>query len=302
MTAPPAAAGTAAARTGLPSLSCVVLTMGDRPAEVARALRTVRHQTGDPVEIVVVGNGVEVEGLPEGVASLALPQNVGIPAGRNAGYVATSGDLVFFLDDDGWLPDSGTAQRIREQFAADARLGILQLRILDPETGRTQRRHVPRLRASDPERSSDVTTFLGGGSVVRRAVLDQVGPLPGDFFFAHEETDLAWRALDAGWRIRYDAGATMCHPTTPPSRHAVYYRMNARNRVWLARRNLPLPLVPVYLGVWAALTVARVHDRASLLVWARGFLEGWRTDPGPRRPMSWATVLRMTRLGRPPVI
>jgi GT2 family glycosyltransferase len=133
-------------------------------------------------------------------------------------------------------------------------------------------------------------------------VLDQVGPLPGSFFFAHEETDLAWRALDAGWRIRYDAGATMCHPTTPPSRHAVYFRMNARNRVWLARRNLPLPLVPVYLGVWTALTVARVHDRASLLVWARGFWEGWRTDPGPRRPMSWSTVLRMTRLGRPPVI
>jgi hypothetical protein len=45
-----------------------------------------------------------------------------------------------------------------------------------------------------------------------------------------------------------------------------------------------------------------VHDRASLLVWGRGFVEGWRSDPGPRRPMSWSTVLRMTRLGRPPVI
>ena len=167
----------AAAR--LPSLSCVVLTMGDRPADVARALQTLRDQTGDPIETVVVGNGVQVEGLPEGVATLTLPENVGIPAGRNAGYAATTGDLVFFLDDDGWLPHPGTAQRVREQFAADPRLGILTLRILDPETGQTQRRHVPRLRASDPGRSSDVTTFLGGGSVVRRAVLDQVGPLPG---------------------------------------------------------------------------------------------------------------------------
>ena len=140
---------------------------------------------------------------------------------------------------------------------------------------------MPRLRASDPVRSSDVTTFLGGGSVVRRAVLDQVGPLPGDFFFAHEETDLAWRALDAGWRIRYDAGSAMCHPTTPPSRHAVYYRMNARNRVWLARRNLPLPLVPVYLGVWTALTVARVHDRASLLRVGPGLPRGVAQRPRP---------------------
>ena len=162
---------------------------------------------------------------------------------------------------------------------------------------------MPRLRASDPERSSDVTTFLGGGSVVRRAVLDEVGPLPGDFFFAHEETDLAWRALDAGWRIRYDAGARCATRRRRPHRHAVYFRMNARNRVWLARRNLPLPLVPVYLGVWIALTVARVHDRASLLRVGQG--ASWRGGaPTPARagPMSWATVLRMTRLGRPPVI
>ena len=71
----------------------------------------------------------------------------------------------------------------------------------------------------------------------------------------------------------------MCHPTTPPSRHAVYFRMNARNRVWLARRNLPLPLVPVYLGVWTALTVARVHDRASLLVWAGASSRGGAPTP-----------------------
>ena len=290
----------AAAR--LPSLSCVVLTMGDRPADVARALQTLRDQTGDPIETVVVGNGVQVEGLPEGVATLTLPENVGIPAGRNAGYAATTGDLVFFLDDDGWLPhpgDGAAGPRAVRRRPAAGHPHAAHPRPRDRADAAPARAAAAGLR---PGRSSDVTTFLGGGSVVRRAVLDQVGPLPGDFFFAHEETDLAWRALDAGWRIRYDAGSAMCHPTTPPSRHAVYFRINARNRVWLARRNLPLPLVPVYLGVWTALTVARVHDRASLLVWCRGFVEGWRSDPGPRRPMSWSTVLRMTRLGRPPVI
>jgi len=28
-----------------------------------------------------------------------------------------------------------------------------------------------------------------------------------------------------------------------PARHAVYYRMTARNRVWLAKRHLPAALV-----------------------------------------------------------
>ena len=166
----------------------------------------------------------------------------------------------------------------------------------------TQPRHVPRLRAGDPERSSAVTTFLGGASAIRRSAFLQVGGLPERFFYAHEETDLAWRLLGEGYRIEYDAQTVMYHPQVPPTRHAEFYRLNARNRVWLARRNLPVPLVPLYLGVWAVLMVLRNRDAHALRTWGKGFVEGWRTDPGERRPMSWRTVWRMTRLGRPPVI
>ncbi|MFL6098433.1 MAG: glycosyltransferase family 2 protein [Actinomycetales bacterium] len=285
-------------------VSCVILTMGDRPMELARAIASLVAQQGDPVEIVVVANGVaeDVEGVPPDARLVRLPENVGIPAGRNAGAAQTTGDLVLYLDDDGWLPDPSDVEHLREEFAADPHLGIVSFRIADPVSGATSRRHVPRLRAGDPMVSGEVTTFLGGGSVVRRVVLDECGGLPDGFFYAHEETDLAWRALDAGWRIRYDAGVLMYHPATAPSRHASYYRMNARNRVWLARRRLPWPLVPAYLGVWVALTVLRTRSPRLLRTWFAGFAEGCRTDPGERRPMRWGTVLRMARLGRPPVI
>jgi GT2 family glycosyltransferase len=283
-------------------VSCVILTMGDRPEELQRAIASLVAQQGDPVEIVVVGNGVRDVIVPTGVQLVALPHNVGIPAGRNRGADATSGELVLYLDDDGWLPASDAVERLRSAFAADPRLGIVSLRIADPVSGTTARRHVPRLRANDPLQSSDVTTFLGGAAVVRRAVLDECGGLPDGFFYAHEETDLAWRALDAGWRIRYDAEVLMYHPATVPSRHASYYRLNARNRVWLARRRLPWPLVPVYLAVWATLTLLRTHDLGLFRTWCQGFVEGLSTDPGDRRPMRWRTVVRMARLGRPPVI
>jgi GT2 family glycosyltransferase len=151
-------------------------------------------------------------------------------------------------------------------------------------------------------RSSRVTTFLGGANAVRTRVFAEVGVLPGEFFYAHEETDLAWRALDAGWMIDYRSDMVLYHPTTAPSRHAVYHRMVARNRVWLARRNLPAPLVPVYLGVWLLLTLARRPSGPALKAWFGGFREGWTTPCGPRRPMRWRTVWRLTRLGRPPVI
>ncbi|OKJ04455.1 glycosyl transferase [Streptomyces sp. CB01249] len=288
-------------------LGAVIITMGNRPAELRALLDSVAAQEGDRIEVVVVGNGSPVPDVPPGVRTVELPENLGIPGGRNVGIEAfgPSGadvDALLFLDDDGLLPLTDTAELCRKAFAEDARLGIISFRIADPETGVTQRRHVPRLRAADPLRSSRVTTFLGGANAVRTRVLAEVGPLPGDFFYAHEETDLAWRALDAGWLIDYRADMVLHHPTTAPSRHAVYHRMVARNRVWLARRNLPAPLVPVYLGVWMLLTLLRRPSGEALKAWFGGFREGWRTPCGPRRPMKWRTVWRLTRLGRPPVI
>ncbi|MFD8194402.1 glycosyltransferase family 2 protein [Streptomyces wuyuanensis] len=288
-------------------LGAVIITMGNRPDDLRALIDSVAKQDGEPVEVVVVGNGAPVTGVPDGVRTVDLPENLGIPGGRNVGIEAFGPgggdvDALLFLDDDGLLPNNDTAELVRRAFEEDPALGIISFRIADPDTGLTQRRHVPRLRASDPMRSSRVTTFLGGANAVRTKVLEQVGGLPDEFFYAHEETDLAWRALDAGWMIDYRSDMVLHHPTTPPSRHAVYHRMVARNRVWLARRNLPAPLVPVYLGVWILLTLLRRPSAAALKAWFGGFREGWSTPCGPRRPMKWRTVWRLTRLGRPPVV
>ncbi|MFI0938415.1 glycosyltransferase family 2 protein [Streptomyces sp. NPDC021020] len=289
------------------TVGAVVLTMGNRPVELQALLDSVAKQQGPAIEVAVVGNGAPLPPLPPGVRSVELPENLGIPGGRNVGielFGPGGGevDVLLFLDDDGLLPGDDTAELVREAFTADPRLGIISFRIADPDTGVTQRRHVPRLRASDPMRSSRVTTFLGGANAVRTAVLGEVGLLPAEFFYAHEETDLAWRALDAGWMIDYRSDLVLHHPATSPARHAVYHRMVARNRVWLARRNLPWLLVPVYLGVWFALTLLRRPSGAALRAWLGGFREGWAMPAGERRPMKWRTVWRLTRLGRPPII
>ncbi|MFG2115399.1 glycosyltransferase family 2 protein [Streptomyces sp. NPDC048718] len=288
-------------------LGAVVITMGNRPDDLRALLDSVARQEGDPIEVVVVGQGVEIPGLPEGVRSITLPENLGIPGGRNVGIEAfgpggTDVDALLFLDDDGLLANTDTGELIRQAFTADPKLGIVSFRIADPETGLTQRRHVPRLRASDPMRSSRVTTFLGGANAVRTKVFAEVGGLPDAFFYAHEETDLAWRALDAGWMIDYRSDMVLLHPTTPPSRHATYHFNVARNRVWLARRNLPALLVPVYLGVWLLLTLVRRPSGPALKAWFGGFRAGWKMACGPRRPMGWRTVWRLTRMGRPPVV
>ncbi len=283
-------------------LSCVILTMGDRPAELLRAVDSVLAQQSE-VEVVVVGNGTEVTGLPGGVKTISLADNVGVAAGRNVGVEACDGDVVLFLDDDGWFPDTDLADYVSDRFAADPRLGVLSMRVVDPDGGPGARWHVPRLRAGDPERSSVVTVFLGGASAIRRTAFLEAGGYPALFFYGHEESDLAWRLQDRGYRIEYDAAVRMCHHAMPNARYDSFRRRDGRNRVLLVRRNLPWPFAALYLADWMALTVLRERGKpAHLRPWFAGFAEGWRLDPGPRRPISLRTAWRMTKAGRPPII
>jgi GT2 family glycosyltransferase len=283
-------------------VGAVVLSMGNRLPELERALRSVLMQQDVTVDVAVVGNGWEPTGLPEGVRAHALPHNVGIPEGRNVGAGLVDGEVLLFFDDDAELPTPDVLARVVRDFRADSSLGIVQPRAVDADGHPTARRHVPRLRTADPQRPGDVAWFWEGCCFIRRLTFDRVGGWPGSFWYGHEGIEVAWRAVDAGYRIRYAAELEVLHPAVAPSRHPEYRYMNARNRVWVARRNLPHPLLELYLLVWVLGTFARIRRPADARVAAHGFVDGVRQPAGERRPISWRAAWRMTRLGRPPVV
>jgi len=285
-----------------PRFGIVVLTMGRRPEDLARGLASLLTQEDVETDIVVVGNSWDPTGLPEGVRGIFLPENLGIPAGRNAGVPHVQGEFLFFLDDDAWLPDPRFLASVAQRFQSDPRLGLIQPRVVDATGLPSPRRWVPRLRVGDPDASSPATALWEGAVAMPRDVFDAVGGWPDEFFYAHEGIDLVWRVWDEGRVPWYAADLVAHHPVIDPARHDVYYRLNARNRVWLARRNLPVVLEPLYVGTWVGLTVVRMRDREALSAWFSGLREGITERPSGRRRMRWSTVWRMTRAGRPPVI
>ncbi len=280
-------------------VSWILLTRGDRPDDLAAAIDSIRRSAGaTDIEVIVVANGAEAPvHVDADVTLIETGENLGVPGGRNVGADAAGGDLLAFLDDDARIVADDLGDRMVAAFAGDPTLAALSFRIVDPEQGRTARRHVPRI-GGDPLESGPVTYFLGGASALRTSAFRDAGGLPESFFYALEESDLAWRLLDRGWGIRYDAELTVAHPWTVIQRHDFAERLTARNRVLLARRRLPWPLVPVYILVWGVVTVGRSRRIGT---WLHGTRQGLAA-PVERAPMRWRTVWRMARLGRPPII
>jgi GT2 family glycosyltransferase len=286
------------------TIGCVVLTTGTRPRELERALDSLLAQRGTDLDIVVVGNGWEPRDLPTHVRGAGLPVDQGTAAGRNAGVPHVGGELLFFLDDDASLAEPDALARVAARFDSDPALGLLQLRV-DPLDGDGPPRDwVPRLRVGDRTQGGEVTTVWEGAVAMRRGLFDQVGGWPAPFRIVHEGIDLAWRVMDAGYRVEYAGDIAVRHPLPRPvaARHAYSLHLGVRNRVWLARRHLPVPLALLYVLSFTSRALLRVRGAGDLRAVAKGIRDGVRESCGERKPLSARTLWRMTRLGRPPVI
>lgn len=278
----------------------VLLTMGDRPAELEAAVSSIRDV--DPqAEIVVVLNGPlsGIAGVP-GVDHVVEPgENLGVPGGRDLGVRSTNADIIVFLDDDARVVAFDRAA-LAARFDRNPDLAAVSFRLVD-EAGHTARRHVPRFGRRGVDEPGEVATFLGGASAVRTSAYDAVGGYWSALWYGHEELELSWRFADAGRTVWYAPEVEVFHPRTEISRHARGWSMTGRNRVWIARRGLPWPIAVVHTIAWLLLGFVRAPDGAMKRSYVSGWWTGWQ-EPIGHAPMSWRTVWRLTRLGRPPLL
>jgi GT2 family glycosyltransferase len=276
----------------------VVLTTGNRPDALAAAVESIVAQSAHPV--VVVNNGGGSIDPPDDMVQIVVsPVNLGVPGGRDLGIDATTTRIVGFLDDDAVLPSDASAS-ILAAFDGSPHLGAVALRLVD-EHGRTSRRHAPRAGRGEAATSGPVAYFLGGACAFRRRAYEEVGGYFTELFYGHEEIELSWRLIDAGWSIRYLAEVEVFHPRTDIGRHPDGWRLTGRNRVWIARRTLPWPIAIVHVTVWLVLGSVRAPRGSCRTAYLRGWFSGWR-GAIDHRPIKWRTVVELTKLGRPPLI
>jgi glycosyltransferase involved in cell wall biosynthesis len=202
-------------RISAPRISVVIPHL-NQPGFLARCLVSLAEGQRRPDEIFVVDNGsrslpAEVCAAHPGVTLLAEPTPGPGPA-RNRGIAAASGEILAFIDADclagpGWLAAAEAAM-------ADPATTILggDVRIAYADPARlTAIEAYESVYAYRMDRYIAREGFTGTGNlVVRRDVLDAVGPFAG--IDVAEDRDWGQRASAKGFVIRYVPEMRVYHP------------------------------------------------------------------------------------------
>lgn len=218
-----------------------------------------RHETY-PYEIIVVDNGSR---MPEGEEikkrypdiKLVKNTNTGFAGGNNAGLKLAEGDYLFFLNNDTIIKEP-VLEALVSRLEADPRNGgaspmlkysyapdTLQYAGFTPFSPITLRnasigfneKDQPRYRTARPTAS-----MHGAAMMVRRDVVQQVGPMTEVFFLFYEEFDWSARILRAGYRLWYEPAAVVYHKESMTARKGTPLRefYLSRARILYARRNV----------------------------------------------------------------
>ncbi len=196
----------------------IIIVCWNRPDETIDAIASALAQTGVRRRILVLDQGSEPDNVARVKAFCAgkpditlkcLDRNVGIAEGRNLAIAMGTAPIIVGIDSDAVLADETCVARAVAKMEADATLGIIAFRILDNDTRREAHWDYPQVHRE--AETFEATRFLGGGHAMRRAAFDASGGYDAALFFIGEERDIAWRVINAGYRIRWFRDLEVLH-------------------------------------------------------------------------------------------
>jgi GT2 family glycosyltransferase len=226
-----------------------------------RALGTSTHRWIAPVVVDTADGQVlapKVAATSPGATVLPLGENLGYAGGNNVGITWSLEhdlDLVVLINPDVRV-EPGTLEALLRAMDADRRIGLAGCRMVhgdDPDEriwfdggsiDRSRGGATTHLGAGEPSAAreevtapTDVDYLTGALLLIRREVIEDIGPLPERWFLYFEETQYNLDAQAAGWRTTLVPGTKARHYKRSSGRLAqpyyIYYYV--RNRLIFAR-------------------------------------------------------------------
>lgn len=242
-----------------PLISVISINYNSAPQtkELLDSLRKVKHKN---LEVIIIDNASanrEIEKLvgeyPE-VNFIMSPVNTGFAGGNNLAIKEAKGEYLFFVNNDAELtsdciapllatfdkhPDAGA---ISPKFHYFSQPGIIEYAGYSPISPFTGRNTTIGANEKDQGQYDQLTTTNythGGAMIVPKRVIDDVGPMPEEYFLYYEEFDWCEKMKRAGYKIYYQPQALVKHKVSASigqdSTLKTYYL--TRNRILFMRKN-----------------------------------------------------------------
>jgi GT2 family glycosyltransferase len=223
---------------GAPPHITVVLLHHDRVTMLPEALDSVRSQTCQPLDVVVVDNpsiaserAAEIVRARPGTRLMRLDANLGFAGGMNAGIAVADGKYTYLTEDDLILaPDC--LEQLVHYMETHPGVGLVGGLMTDRDDGtvlyaggdlaldRAFRLALPGRGdalgslAAEPR---EVTYVPTGSALVRTALLKRLGGFRAEFFMYMEDVELCIRIAKAGYRLAVVPAARIRHIRPAPN-------------------------------------------------------------------------------------
>ena len=221
----------------------------------------------ETMEVIVVDNaskndeGSIIQTRYPQVRVIQSSENLGFAGGNNLGIKASTGDYLFFINNDTELhPDDWNLQALVDRMDSSEHIGMVCPKIrfawdsypiqfagytpLSPITLRNRSIGFGEEDRGQYNTAHPTPYAHGAAMMVKREAIEKAGMMPECFFLYYEELDWSMMITRAGYNIWYEPACTIYHKesqaTGQDSPLKTYYLM--RNRLLLAKRNIPLPI------------------------------------------------------------
>lgn len=297
---------------------------------IRKCLDHLLKQTYPTFEIIVVDNASSdgslaalEEYLSTGKVSVVVStRNLGVPGGRNLGLLYATADVIAFIDNDAyadknWLKEAVQTLESDERIGAIASMVFFSRRkiILNGAGGTLNLQgyggdlcfNAPYEFAKIPH---EVLYPMGCGMVVRKSVMDKIGPLDAALFNYYDDTELGIRIWKSGFRIVVSPYAWVDHDFS-------YSDRLLKNKLYLCERNRIRTVLKYYpatallswiLHEWYFLRYLRAPSLRSLpfKAWSWNLLRlasalKWRAKFFSRRNSFWRLLNRSWGSFPPPI-
>lgn len=263
-----------------PLISIVTLTWNttEVTCDFLRSLN--EHGTYRNLEVIVVDNGSKEDPTPvfkaiyPDVKVILNGRNLGFTGGNNVGIRAAKGDFLFIVNNDtevtpglleGLLeifaqyPDAGIVSPKFHYFFHKGTIEYAGYNTVNIFTGRNG---MIGCREQDQGQYNEVkvTNYAhGGGMMVPRKIIDEVGGLPEDFFIYYEEFDWCDQIKRKGYKVYYQPKSLIYHKesmtTGKSSPFKTFY--HTKNRIYYMRRNAPKVGLLVFYAYFTFITIPK---------------------------------------------